>query len=276
VKVRFYHVDVGGYTLDMVCSGTGSPTVVFEAGSGADWSTWYYVMPGLLLRPSAVAHLRAPGGVRYCAYSRAGNGTSQRSPYPRDSKTIVRELHTLLTRARIGGPYILVAHSMGGLYVRLYAYTYPRDVVGMVLVDSVHEDQNSPLTARDVEASCARPGQFSQAECMGWPQDQVEGDAARRARGPHPLGHLPLVVLTATATGYHAASLAVWLKFQKDLATLSTNSGQLFDPLSTHFIQMDQPDFVIEALQTVDAVRQHRPLPPVRAWRCGDGSGVCR
>jgi hypothetical protein len=61
VKVRFYHVDVGGYTLDMVCSGTGSPTVVFEAGSGADWSTWVYVMPGLLLRPSALNPPAGPG-----------------------------------------------------------------------------------------------------------------------------------------------------------------------------------------------------------------------
>src|SRR5262249_24111949 len=138
--VRFSRVDVGGYKLEMVCSGQGSPTVVFEAGSGADWTTWSYVMPGLMLRPSALTHLRAPDGVQYCAYSRAGNGTSERSPYPRDSATIVRELHTLLTRARIAGPYILVAHSIGGLYVRLYAYTYPHDVVGMVLVDTVHED----------------------------------------------------------------------------------------------------------------------------------------
>jgi pimeloyl-ACP methyl ester carboxylesterase len=188
----------------------------------------------------------------------------------------VRELHTLLTHAHIAGPYILVAHSMGGLYVRLYAYTYPRAVVGMVLVDSVHEDLNVPLTAKDVEAACARP-QISRTECMAWPRDHAEGDAARRARGPHPLGQMPLVVLTATASGYHSVSLAVWLTYQKDLATLSTNSRQLFDPLSAHFIQMDQPDFVIEALQhVVAAVRHHRQLPPVRSWRCGDGSGVCR
>jgi hypothetical protein len=86
---------------------------------------------------------------------------------------------------------------------------------------------------------------------------------------------MPLVVLTATAKD--AATLAVWLKLQKDLATLSTNSRQLFDPLSVHFIQTDQPDLVIEALQkVVAAVRHHSVLPPVQAWRCGNGSGVCR
>ena len=271
--VRFLHVDVGGYKLEMVCAGQGSPTVVFEAGSGADWSTWTYVIPGLLLRPSALIHLHAPGGVQYCAYSRAGNGNSDPSPYARDSKTIVHELHTLLTRARIVGPYILVAHSMGGLYVRLYAYTYPRDVVGMVLVDSSHEDQRAPFQAIGVE-TCSGPGNYSRPECAAWARDQAEGDAARRARGPHPLGHMPLVVLTATG---HPEGLAVWLTLQKDLATLSTNSRQLVDPLSVHFIQTDQPDFVIEALQkVVYAVRHHSQLPPVRAWRCGDGSGVCR
>jgi pimeloyl-ACP methyl ester carboxylesterase len=150
---RFLHVDVGGYKLDMVCAGQGSPTVVFEAGSGGDWSTWTYVIPGLMMRPTSLVHLRAPSGVQYCAYSRAGNGTSQPSPYPRDSKTIVRELHTLLTRAHIAGPYILVAHSMGGLFVRLYAYTYLRAVVGMVLVDSSHEDQNAAL-GTTVGAGC--------------------------------------------------------------------------------------------------------------------------
>jgi hypothetical protein len=85
---------------------------------------------------------------------------------------------------------------------------------------------------------------------------------------------MPLVVLTATNK---VAGLAVWLKLQKDFTILSTNSRQLFDPLSVHFIQTDQPDFVSEALQkVVDAVRHHGVLPPVRAWRCGDGSGVCR
>jgi pimeloyl-ACP methyl ester carboxylesterase len=225
-----------------------------------------------MLRRSALIHLQAPSGVRYCAYSRAGNGTSAPSPYPRDSKTIVRELHTLLTRGRIAGPYILVGHSMGGIYVRLYAYTYPQDVVGMVLVDSAHEDQIAALKAIGVDTACAPPA--SVPECAAWARDQAEGDTARRARGAHPLGHMPLVVLTATAKD--AATLAVWLKLQKDLATLSTTSRQLFDPLSVHFIQTDQPDVVIEALQkVVDAVRHHRVLPPVRAWRCGNSSGVC-
>jgi pimeloyl-ACP methyl ester carboxylesterase len=182
--VRFLHVDVGGYKLEMVCAGQASPTVVFEAGSGADWSTWTSVIPGLLLRRSALIHLQAPSGVQYCAYSRAGNGTSAPSPYPRDSRTIVRELHTLLTRGHIVGPYILVGHSMGGIYIRLYAYTYPQDVVGMVLVDSAHEDQIAALNAIGVDTSCAPPA--SVPECAAWARDQAKGiqPAGRAVRIP--------------------------------------------------------------------------------------------
>ena len=77
-----------------------------------------------------------------CSYDRAGYGWSDSGPLPRTDGRIVTELHTLLTRAGIPGPYVLVGHSSGGLIMRLYAYTYPQQVAGLVLVDSSHEDQD--------------------------------------------------------------------------------------------------------------------------------------
>ena len=101
-KVHHYHMDVGGYKLAMVCSGKGSPSVVFEAGAGIDWSTWYKVMPGPASPDDLLdVSLRPPGDVQYCAYDRAGEGMSEASPLLRDSKSTVRELHN----AALAGPH---------------------------------------------------------------------------------------------------------------------------------------------------------------------------
>lgn len=125
-------VDVGGYRLHINCQGTnvdGGPTVVAEAGAYGNSLTWGRIQPEL---------------ARYgqvCVYDRAGLGWSDRGPGPRTGRRIASELHTLLQKADVKGPFVLVGHSLGGLYVRLYASQYPEDVAGVVLVDSVHEDQ---------------------------------------------------------------------------------------------------------------------------------------
>jgi pimeloyl-ACP methyl ester carboxylesterase len=124
-------VDVGGYHLHLHCQGHDpshrAPTVVLEA---ADFSlSWALVQPQV----AAFAPV--------CSYDRAGLGWSERGPKPRTAANIVEELHTLLQRAGVAPPYVLVGHSKGGLYVRLYAHTYPDQVAGMVLVDAAHEEQ---------------------------------------------------------------------------------------------------------------------------------------
>jgi pimeloyl-ACP methyl ester carboxylesterase len=125
-------VDVGGYRLHLYCQGTGSPTVVIEAGQGDFGLSWSLVQPELAQTS------------RVCVYDRAGLGWSDPSPRPRTLETMVDELHTLLTNAGIPGPYVLVGHSLGGMAVRLYAHHYSQDVAAMVLVDSSHEDQFAP------------------------------------------------------------------------------------------------------------------------------------
>jgi pimeloyl-ACP methyl ester carboxylesterase len=122
-------VDVGGYKMHINCTGQGSPTVILGAGTADFSTTWAYVQP-------EVARI-----TRVCAYDRAGLGWSEPSPLPRAASTTVEELHTLLVNARIPGPYLLVGHSLGGMHMRLYAHNYPDEVVGLVQVDSLHEDQ---------------------------------------------------------------------------------------------------------------------------------------
>jgi pimeloyl-ACP methyl ester carboxylesterase len=122
-------VDVGGYQMHIDCQGSGSPTVVLVPGAGDFSLTWSQVQP-------EVART-----ARVCAYDFGGFGWSELGPKPPTMENILAELHSLLTNAGVEGPYVLVGHSLGGMYVRAYAVRYPEEVVGMVLVDSTHEDQ---------------------------------------------------------------------------------------------------------------------------------------
>ena len=140
-------VDVGGYQMHIYCTGQGSPTVMLEAGSGDSSLIWDKVQP-------EIAEF-----TRVCSYDRAGLGWSDPSPYPRTATTMMEELHTLMANANVDGPYVFVGHSLGGMLVRMYAHNYPDEIIGMVLVDSLHEARmirNPDLAAAIQEAA----GQF--------------------------------------------------------------------------------------------------------------------
>lgn len=123
-------IDVGEHRLHIDCLGEGAPTVVMEAGMSG-WSTdWMLVQP-------EIARV-----TRVCTYDRAGYGWSESGPLPRDSRQVATELHTLLSRAGVDGDVLLVGHSLGGLFVQYYARTYPEQIAGIVLVDSVHPEQS--------------------------------------------------------------------------------------------------------------------------------------
>jgi pimeloyl-ACP methyl ester carboxylesterase len=128
-------VDVGGYKLHIYCIGEGSPTVILDAAADMMSSDWAWIQPEIAKH------------TRVCSYDRAGMGWSDSSPHPRDAKQVIFELHTLLTNAGISGPYVMVGHSAGGLYARMYAAEYPEDVVGMVLVDPGHPDMDTHIPA---------------------------------------------------------------------------------------------------------------------------------
>jgi pimeloyl-ACP methyl ester carboxylesterase len=118
-------VDVGGRNLYLNCTGSGSPTVVLVSGlaeTSIYWGGW--VAP-------AVAQQ-----TRVCAYDRAGQGRSDPPPNPQDGLAVATDLRTLLDRAGIPGPYVLVGHSTGGVYARIFAARYPDQVAGMVMLDS--------------------------------------------------------------------------------------------------------------------------------------------
>jgi pimeloyl-ACP methyl ester carboxylesterase len=121
-------VDIGGRKIHMNCSGSGSPTVVIESGSASFAIDWLFVQPEVAKT------------TRVCSYDRAGSGWSDSSGHAETAAGAVADLHAALSAAGEKPPYVLVAHSVGGLYARAYHLEYPKEVAGVVFVDSAHED----------------------------------------------------------------------------------------------------------------------------------------
>jgi pimeloyl-ACP methyl ester carboxylesterase len=122
-------VSVGDHRLHLYCTGTGSPTVVLEAGMGGNHLDWIRAQPQI------------SKATRVCSYDRAGYGWSDPGPKPRTAEQIATELSLLLRNAEIRGPIVLVGHSFGGILSLYYARRFPGQVAGLVLVDSMHPDQ---------------------------------------------------------------------------------------------------------------------------------------
>ena len=133
--------DIGGHKLHLYCTGEGSPTVILEAGAASPALAWYLVQK------------EVAGFTRVCSYDRAGFGWSDPGSGPLSSEQVAANLHNLLETAQVPGPYILVGHSAGGVYIRSYTRQYPSEVLGLVSVDSSHESQNLRFPPKFLEYS---------------------------------------------------------------------------------------------------------------------------
>jgi pimeloyl-ACP methyl ester carboxylesterase len=267
-------VDVGGHRLYLECAGSGSPTIVLEAGFGGSSGDWRDTQRDLART------------TRTCAYDRAGLGSSVGQPGVHDASDDVRDLQQLLFAARIPPPYVLAGHSYGGLLTRLYAHARPRDVAGLVLVDAVGRNA-------------------SERQLAIWPKS-VEPDARKKAAEPvtddvdvrssealdarvRSLGDLPLVVIEAgrheqilgpDKTPLWHAEARLWSRMQAELARLSSDHVLVLARRSDHFVQRidGQPEVVARALRAVvRAAREKTRLAPCaklfrgRAVRCLSG-----
>ena len=134
-------VNIGDFSMHLYCIGSGSPTVVLDAGLGVLSLTW------------APVQKRVAKTTRVCSYDRAGYAWSDSAPTPRTSQNIAANLHTLLANAGEKPPFVLVGHSFGGYNVRVFAHEHKAEVVGLVLVDSSHEEQSSRIPPAVLAAS---------------------------------------------------------------------------------------------------------------------------
>jgi len=127
-------ISIGDRSLWLACSGIGQPTVILEAGHTDSSTTWGQVQPQIA------------AFTRVCSYDRAGRGRSDRAiGSGRRGHDVVQDLHALLHTSAERGPYLLVGHSLGGAFVRLYTAAYPGDVAGLVLVDAVSEREDAAI-----------------------------------------------------------------------------------------------------------------------------------
>jgi len=253
-------VDVGGALLYLICFGEGTPTVVLDAGAGMTPDTWRDVITGLYTH------------TRTCAFNRAGYGQSSGPIEPRSAQTQAEMLHSLLARAPIEGPYLLVGHSIAALSDVVFAQQYPEDTTGLVLVDGSHPDQCErrrdllpPESPEDSEDLRAFRSNFAECDTF-WSRITSEGgdrwldSSGDQARAVPSLGDLPLVVLvngsSAGERGDLPADLVARLdqsklEMQGEYADLSTNGSLEVVVDTTHLIQVDQPQVVIDAILRV-------------------------
>jgi len=270
----------GGRKMYLECRGQGSPTVVLLTGYRDTARIWdadlqEYPQPHVL---PAVA-----GFTRVCGYDRPGTvgpfyddpAQSSRSdsvPQPHAPDDVVADLHALLAVADVPGPYVLAGHSLGGAYARLYAATYPDSVAGMVLIDAFNEFLRAAFT----------PEQWaSLLTFMGTPPPGLDGtdvehadldsvlDAVEAAVAVRPLPELPLEVVSRGREDELPPELTAdlppgLLEAQADgartgqaqLAALVPDARHVIASESSHYIQVQRPALVIEAIrQVVEGVR---------------------
>jgi pimeloyl-ACP methyl ester carboxylesterase len=276
--------DVGGHRLYLECTGTGSPTVVLASGYGSHTPSWAWIAP------------QVARDTRVCSYDRAGEGRSEPASGPQDGVAIAADLHALLAKANVTGPYVLAGHSVGGTYALIYAARYPTEVAGMVLLDSSSPQQfalptypgvydmmrratalfpslarlglarpafgggfaDLPAAARDQERAFAVSADELRGERDEWSQLPA---AFRQSQALTDFGARPLMVVTA-GKGQDPG----WSAAQDELARLSTNSAHRSVAGATHEALLVQESFAAESARgirdVVAAVRAGAPVLP--------------
>jgi pimeloyl-ACP methyl ester carboxylesterase len=276
-------IDVGRHSLHLRCTGSGNPTVVLEPGAGEMSAVLGWIAPAVA-RDTGV-----------CVYDRAGRGWSQPADSPQDGTQIATDLHTLLHRGDVAGPYVLAGHSFGGMYVQTFAALYPDDVVGMVLIDSTAPKPRSASTddggsynimgrVSALVSSSARfglgrlYGQFDYGSLPPVSRDEARASVAKasqlgstideyvkanssmeQAATLASLADKPLVVLSAGS-----GSAADWPAKQDAIATLSTNSAHRVIDGATHASLISKEKHAAKTTQAildvVTSVRSSAPL----------------
>jgi len=250
-------VDVGGYRLDVVRAGAGSPAIILVAGLGNALDSWSQISPSAAELGTVVS------------YSRAGLGRSDPSPHDYTARAAVSELHALLKHLELKPPYVLVGASYGGILVRLYTSLYPTEVAGLVLVDASHEQQVKRWGKLDSTYPAAFQSFFEarlktlKAAEAGETRESMRIQAAGAVEGMKPVPDVPIAVLTSMKVDLSPQSVnqteaghEAWRAMHDEWFRQSHNGEHIVTTRSGHHIQDDEPQLVIDAIRfVVDRVR---------------------
>lgn len=247
----------GGRHLYLECHGSGSPTVIFEAGLRSRGDIWNWARDGTGVLPRITPSTRA------CYYDRPGTlahfpnvSRSDPVPMPRSTGEVVTDLHTLLDAAGVPGPYVMVGASTGGLIVRQYASLYPAEVSGLVLVDAISESMESLMKPKQfarynayyLQSPSEDASQYKDLEAIDFHRSFAEMRPLRRT--PR---RLPVFVLSAnygfsppTGVWRRFSELVnrTWKRSQLYLARLHPKTRRVVAFGSGHQIHVNRPSLV--------------------------------
>ncbi len=260
-------VDIGGRKLRLLTRGQGAPTVVIEAGMGAPGAgdpEWRKVIEEISKTN------------RVCIYDRAGLGKSDPpKKLPRTSLDVADDLNALLAKAKVPGPYLLVAHSYGGLHARMFADRYPEQLLGLVLVDSTHPDMDRQLidmlgAPKPGEPESVAKGREFLTRRISDPNanpEKIDANACNaQVRALNGIGAKPAILLTHSSKFRVDGRLPeevslkieeIFQSLQVDLKKISTNSTLKQSVTGGHGLHADDPDFVIQGIREgLEAVKK--------------------
>jgi pimeloyl-ACP methyl ester carboxylesterase len=242
-SVQNQDVNVGGHKLRLQVAGTGTPTVVLDYGLGGSTEDWSDVFP-------EVARF-----ARVVTYDRAGYGKSEAGPEPRSHIQIATELHTLLHRANIAPPYVLVGHSLGGANIRAFAHLFKEEVAGLIFVDPFNVNIFTSQSEKEREAAMAQQQAALkdapagvQAEWKFLKSENQNNFPQLRSFGAPP--DVPTMVLVAGRDRPPHWVKSVLDEYGTWVAEAS-EGGLVVTPESRHPIQRDDPALVISAIRRV-------------------------
>ncbi len=241
--------------------GSGPRTVILESGLGDTLAVWKDIQPRI------AAHC-----TRTLSYTRAGYVGSDPANGPRDSATIVSELRAELDRRNIHPPYVLVGHSLGGLYMQYFARNYPAEVTGLLLVDSTHWDQQMVI---DTTANRPYANQREVTLFMPWIMRRELTDSAEAGTQVHKspgVEDVRTIVLSSTmpARGISAETVMRAEQLQDEIAGDFPGARHIRVEGAGHYIQRDQPDVVINAARELAGCGEY-PAHALRAGLTGFG-----
>lgn len=236
-------VDVGGGRLWMESAGSGGPTVVLDYGLGGPVNTWQGIFP-------EIAKF-----TRVVQYHRAGYGRSDAPWAPYNFTLAATQLRTLLQRAKIPGPYVLVGHSLGNAHIRAFAHLYPEDVAGMVFIDPVNARVFEVATEKEkaeeekwAKEFLLRAPPGPKAEITFLKTEDKDLKTLRAFKRPP---DVPMVLLVA---GRHEAG-ASWkrsvIEEYGPWIYEGSEAALILDAESTHYIHRDNPGLVISSIRRV-------------------------
>jgi len=236
--------------------GQGSRTVILESGLGDTLDVWKDIQPRI-----------ADHCARTLAYTRAGYiGSDPAEDGPRDSANVVGELRAELAKRNLAPPYVLVGHSLGGLYMQYFARNYPRDVVGLVLVDSTHWNQHMEF---DTSANTAYTRGREVTLFMPWIMRREFKDSISAGEQVHespPADFVPTIVLSSTVgpKGATPASRALAARMQDEIAADFPGAQHMRVDGASHYIQRDKPEVVIDAVRQLAGCPHAEPPPATK------------